>query len=469
MELNVSRFFNDRLVFDPTIPDKLRVTSSLWDWCKRIVSWIYGLKSYSDENRRTIACFKKYVSDLLGAPRLQRICTKYSLDLDQLERSGSPLVSRDVAKIVIGSQDVTVQDIEDFQQLNCSQLAGKVNKLASILKWEVPEITRPISGSPTEWISSVFHDRFLSDRERMQLCKKHGKDTHLIFVHNLLARVIKREMDVGTMIPAPHSQFYYVAAKVITGEGMVSYVLQPATSDTKLEPMRVFRGTAPRSADIDALSTVITDLELDLGKSAYKSGFPYEDVLENRLGKPSVEAGHSLGSTIVQYRLANMDHIEKAYLFCGPGLPEKEMKKFNQKMTLKGAKPAHLTIRHSARDLVSRTGQFHLGYGSFLEIDYCKNYPPLKGHGNPHVYVYGKGRVSHGIEGGFNPKRRDLDFCNKDSGFEWARSIFGPPIALALRGVRAVSRTIVTSRADLEKGVQIGSFHEGRFQVEHFR
>jgi hypothetical protein len=484
MQLSVNRFFSDRVVFDGA---QLRVTHSFWDWVKRIVSWIWSPSSYSEENRRTLSCFKHCLIDTLGAERLKRICNRYSLDLDRMERKGSALLSRDVAKIVVGTQDVTVEDINDHIEKNRAQFPGKntyqdlisqelgeVHGLLSrSLLWQVPKIVKHVSGRPTEWFSLFRHDRFLADRERLKVCQENRTDSFDTFLHNMTARVIKREMEVGALIPAPNhpvtgqAQFYCNAAKVISGDGMVSYVLQPATGDTNLEAIRLFRGTSVRNCEIDPISSVITDLERDLGRRAYESGIKYEPILrEKRLVAP-IEAGHSLGSTIIQYRLANMDHIRKAWLFCGPGLPAVEVEKFNQKN-----QPVEVHIRHSKRDKFSSLGQAHIGYNAPPNVDlhYLRYHGPKKGlRDHPHVAVWGRDRVRHGIEGGFRPVDRDSGLYYKNTGLELFRSIMGPSLACTLRILRYGSRTLFSSRADEQRGVRVGTIQEGRWKVEHFR
>ncbi len=479
MQLDVSRFFSHRLIFDDALPEKLWIASSFWDWCKRIISWVFSIRSYSDENRRTVACFKKYLLDILGKGRLQRICTRYRMDLDAMEKKGSPLLSRDVAKIVIGTKNITIEDLNEsfpdknFQELDVSTLARTVEHLSNPFNgsWKVADIAKRISGGPTEWIARMIYDPFLADRERLQESRKHATDRFETFMHNMVALVIKREMDVGTLIPAPnhpdgHPQFYYVSAKLITGEGMVSYLFHPATKDTNLEPLRLFRGTAARNSEIDGISTVITDFERDLGRSAYESGQAYEAIIQERLDRPRVEGGHSLGSALVQYRLANMDHIRKAYLYCGPGLPEKEMEKFNRKNP-----QVHLLIRHSTRDKWSGVGEAHLGYKapSAVHLDFWKYHPPRKMVGSSHVAVWGRERVRYGIEGGMDLEKTNRQLYFKDSFKERLRSTFGPLIACALRSVRDGYRRYFSSRAETERGLKIGHLQNGRWRVDHFR
>ncbi|MGB7978916.1 MAG: hypothetical protein WCF19_07140 [Chlamydiales bacterium] len=491
MQLNINRFLSDRFVLNshPT-PNKLfRIAHSFWDWCLRVISWIWSPASYSDENRRTIDCFKKYLVDSLGEERLQRICSRYSIDLDQMRKKGSPLLSRDVAKIVIGAECVSIADVNEVVQkippkgwlasIFSKEETGKIFSAAvEKLKrpfgdqFHVKKIEGTISGRPTEWLSRFFFDPFLADRERLALVEEHPDDSFETFVHNMVARVIKREMEVGALIPAPKrsdgmAQFYYVSAKVVSGGGMVSYLLHPATEDTDLKPIRLFRGTSPRNSDIDAISTVITDLEEHLGKSAFESGKGYDPIIRTKLAEPKIEAGHSMGSTIVQWRLANTNHIEKAYLYCGPGIPESEVEKFNKK-----TKPVDLVIRASEGDNWSHLGEIQVGYNApeNVNVDFIKYHGPKTNLGqHPHITVWGKEPYLYGIEGGIPPKQRDREFYHKGNIGERIRSTLGPIFACFLRLLRQFIRWIADSRTAIEQGLKIGSFQNKKWQVDHFR
>jgi hypothetical protein len=490
MQLNTSRFFSDRVTFNDSLKDKLQVTNSLWDWFQRVISWIYSPEAYSNENRRTVTAFKTCLVGILGPERLQRICSRYTLDLDKLASRGNPLLTRDVAKIVTGAKVVSVEDVNEYilKNQHHRRFAGKTNfselnadTLASvvfILKnpfghlWEVDYIHQKISGRPTEELSRLIYDPFLADRERIQLVEENPSDTLETFVHNMTARVIKREMDVGTLIPAPNhpdgrKQFYYVSAKLVTGKGMLSYLFHPATNDTNLEAIRLFRGTSARNSDTDAISTLIVDLDRRLGEEAFLSGEPYEAIIREKLPVPAVEGGHSLGSNLVQWRLAKMEHIQKAYLYCGPGLPEEEVEKFNKKHP-----DVRLIIRLTAKDPWSSMGEAHIGYKSNMpedRISFLKYLPHHNYNDNPHVAVPGREFYLYGAEEGLTPKVRDRLLYHKNNYKERIRSLFGPLIATILRIIRGWVRSVVNTRAESERGLKIGTMQRGRWQVDHFR
>ncbi len=477
MQLDTSRFFSDRLVFDDTSPSKFRIVSGFWEWVKRIVSWIYSPAVYSDENRRTVECFKSYLIDTLGENRLKRISSRYELDWEEMKKS--PLLSRDVAKIFIGSKCVSVEDVNesiqgDFSTLTSKALATHIKELSSPFDqmWKVADITKRIAGGPSEWLSRVFYDPFLLDREKLQLVKDHPKNSFEHFVHSMVARVIKREPDVGLLIPGPDhpkrfSQFYYVSGKLITGKGMVSYILHPAGSDTNLKPVRLFRGTSLRNSELDALSTVITDLEDDLGRTAYRSGKIFECVIQEMLGQAEIEGGHSMGATLVQHRLANMDHIREAYLYSGPGVKEKALIKFNEKNP-----KVRLVIRTASNDPLHKVGEAHLGYQapSNVTVDFAK-YRPIKETSIPHAHAAVWEQESEYFEKvEIAPETRDKHLYHKNNLKERCRSCFGPLAAGPLACLRDLIRSVFScSRINTENGLKIGHMVGRKWRVEHFQ
>lgn len=483
LQLHLGRlgpFLSDRLVLSE---NSLRTADSFVDWCKRIISYIWTIPSYSDENRRTVAFFKKFALDRLGPQRFDRICGRYSLDFDDMEKRGSPLLSRDIAKIAIGSRDVNVADINEwmkrthktgtFKDLDSSDFSKAVQILSHSLKaeYEVHRIEKKISGNATEWFARLFFDPFLADRERLQLCEDQPFDSFNVFVHNMAARVVKRDMEIGTLISAPNSkegraQFYYLSGKLLTGQGMVSYIFHPASKDTELQPIRFFRGSAFRTGEIDGISTLITDLERDLGRSAYESGKAYEPFIQEMLPPIPIEAGHSLGSTIVQYRLANMDHIRKAYLHNGPGIPLEEIARFNKKMKT-ATYPIELVVRKTKKDHFSNLGQSHIGHQApdSVDIDYMK-YHPQKYTVHPHVSVWGREPKSkYGIEG-MKREQIDDDFNNQGSLADKFRRCVGSVLSRIIKIFRDLFRYFQIWQANIKYGLQIGCIKDNLWQVQ---
>ncbi len=590
MQMKIDRIgpiLSDRLVLGDEKKgiEGLHADHSLWGWFLRIISWICNPSCYSAENRKTIRVVKQYLIDQMGADRLSRICQRYSMSLEKMESVGSPLLSRDIAKIMTGIQDVKIEDIEELIELskndeipwpdnvdaslresmrrarNAQDLTSEVfakayKELSNRGRFAIMSpITGEMSGAePTEFLARRFYDPLLADRERLVLCEENPTDSFETFVHNFVIRVIGREMNVGMLIPAPNRkpdsldgvalnnmfypdeaenpnaegqgdlentkpQFYRVSGKIISGDGMVSYILMPATSDTDLKPMRFYRGTSTRSSAIDAASTMITDMEKHLGRTAFESGQIYDPIIKEIFGPISQAAGHSLGSTILQFEVVGNDDLKTCYFFNGPGLPPEEVEKFNQRMA---AKPVirdqdgnrvvqmKLIIRDTHTDIFSTVGTHHIGYKKFtkgdaaseqavkdlderVEISYIKAYPrhqTLAGYA--HVLVSDREERISGLMGLNNwhqngapdaadmqnrsllnehLNRKDLPdkvlFCTSN---EALRQTIGPCIAAVIRFIRNFFRWLCGSRTLELRGIHYGTYDEnGKWYSKHVR
>jgi hypothetical protein len=408
MKLNLSIFnSSDRLVAQGT---GFRVANS---WKKFMPYWLTD-SAYTNENRRAIQVFRESMVSLIGTERLGRICAHYSIDLDSMYIKGQSLNTRTVAHIFLGIKDVRVEDVQElaqeakrgdkrpwvsdglytalrgtasFKNLTPAIFAEAHQALATCVKTDamIPLIQGPLSGAAKSSWSGAFN-QFEVDRERLQLVAGHDKDDTETFIHNMSVRVIKRELNVGMLIPAPNGHFYRVAAKIVTGQGHVSYVCAPAVDGTELKTIRFFRGTSLRRGEIDAISSLITDSEVNLGQMAFRSGREYEAKLRKAIPNITVYAGHSLGAAIASKGLL-YETVEEAYLFNGPGLRFEEVAVFNQKRK----KPITLHIRHAEKDRVSNTGERHLGFEAkpAVTVDYAR-YEIPKGVVNRHVFVPNK-------------------------------------------------------------------------------
>lgn len=535
MHLNVDRIgpvLSDRLVLDSKLVgiEGLHADHSLLGWILRIISWIYSPCCYTSQNRRTIACVQKYLIGQIGQDRLNRVCSRYSMDLEAMKSSGDALLSRHVAKIMTGIKDVKIEDIEELielansnepwpetldpdlredlrgesnaKSLSSDQFAAAYKALSEMGRFAiVPSIKEVLmSGAePTEFLACRFYDPFLADRERLSLSEENPNDSFGTFVHNFVVRIIGREMDVGMLIPAPKRsevigedgdenaiyshkpQFYRVSAKIISGEGMVSYVLSPTTDDSSLKTIRFFRGTSTRASAIDSASTMITDMEKDLGRSAFESGEIYEDKLKEVFGKITLAAGHSLGSTTLQYILVENGDIEEAWFFNGPGLPPEEVEKFNERMRLSDQK-LKLYIRDTNTDIFSTVGTHHLGYQAPLDkvdVDYLKYFPRAKTLiGHAHVQVPDRENRFIGIQGFSERESIDVELNRKENpnrlifctSNEALRQAIGPCIAAIIRFVRNIFRWICGSRTLEQRGIQYGTYNQaGKWTKFHVR
>jgi hypothetical protein len=373
-----------------------------------------------------------------------------------------------------------LQQVERSEQLDAATFAQVRETLTSPFNegLTVPLIEEHISGRPGECWARVQFDPLRADRERHQLSEEHPRDSFETFTHNMVARVIKREMNVGMYVPAPNradgtAQFYRLAAKVVTGEGMVSYIFVPATSDMQLPSIRFYRGSAFRTGEVEGIATLITDLESKLGWSAFESGQPFEPIIQEKIPYTTI-VGHSLGSTIGQYELVYNDRIDEAYLYNGPGVSEEDALAFNARAA-QSEKPIKLVIREVYMDDVSAFGEVHLGYQSpadKVNIDYRRYFPPmsLAATGHSHVHVWPRDEETYfGIEGGHSKEALNEIFYRKDSGVEFIRRNVGPFLAVALRAIRDAVYYLLQARELELRGLQIGSYENGLYQFSHIR
>ncbi len=520
----------------------LHAANTFWAWVLRVISWIRNPSCYSDENKRTIACVKKYLIDEMGQDRLSRICARYNLDLDRMEKKGNPLLSRDLAKIITGVHDVKMQDLEDIiqaakksedawpfyiskdlreplskaatsEELDAATFARLVQELSQETTGvsnlaTVPELKGEMwGGAPSESMAGFISDPFLADRERMALSKENPTDSYETFVHNFVVKTVAREPRLGMLVPAPNhadgtARFYRVGAKIISGGGMVSFVLTPATKDSDLKPIRFYRGTATSPSSIDMSSTLATDMEVDLGRGAYESGKIYNQLLREKLGPIPLVSGHSLGSTTAQYALVDDNDAEEAYLHNGPGIPAEEAERFNQRMRDTG-KEITLRVTDAHTDFCSSLGKKHLGFDSpdNVNIIYRKLYPKVEyktrllkykitdevrgveeaqemvfaavkkmAPSFAHVHVAERESRIYGMEGGHTREQVNalLDRENVEGSKEVLRTKLGPIIGRIILFFRNVFRKIFGSRTQREMGIHIGRFESGKWVEKHY-
>lgn len=535
----IGPFLSDRIVLnedasrksDTLVFGQFRKADTFWEWLLRVVSWIYSPACYTETNKKTIEAFQKYVTDLgCSASRLERIENRYGFKLKDLEKSG--LLARHVAQILVGMRDVKIEDMNEKAGQSANELTRErfheihqelVKELRLPLRSFIPPLPIYV-GNVTNgqtW-THYFHDRFTIDRKRLQIEEDFTTLDFETYVQMCTMHVIKQELDVGMLIPAPQNEYYVVEAKLVTGEGMVSYIFAPVAKDSQLPKMQLFRGTGYHTHELDMWSTGITDFERELGRMADDSGKGYEKHLKG----VTVLAGHSLGAVLAQYRLSRDPTIQKAYLFNGPGVPVSVKDAFNQlkkkerkehfkaivkkvgriarndpqfkirlqgeilqqlkedfveqfraqerprlviletargkfSMTrLKRKEPLHLVIREAARDEFSAVGQVHLGFKapSNVYVDYKRWHAPLSVPSSWTHVVVPAKDRYAGLEGSPPDVDAILDRSQRPDSHEGLRALIGPPLAWIAKRMRDVFRYCFGSRVDQEKGLQQGFF-----------
>ncbi len=491
VEIRSDKIFYDRLVFNKAN------NFSIANATRERALFVLGLssKSYLEENKKTTSFFKAYLISQIGSKRLARISQKMNLDFDKKIKNKSPLTSRDIIKIRLAIQDVNIADIQDLldqakakepiEGLNL-ELYKKLQKadtvedldqitfdhlykfLGSFLSTKVTykKISEEISGKPTQVLARFVYDYVLSIMERLQLCEDNGQYSRKGFYEKLAKVIANRLMTVGTVIKAYNSltgkpNYYRVAARLVTAKGCISYVFIPATKDmTDLEKIRVFRGSGLKVADIDTLSYYITDLEKDLGKSAFLSQEKYEEEIQ-KLGFVHTEIGYSLGGCIAQYRAAYHPTVNKVYLFNAPGIPKHVLDKFNERTD-----PFKIHVRRTTQDIVDKSGCYHLGYQApdNVIIHYSRFIKQVKSKIHPHSIVFARFKGKMAVCTGDITK----DFNNYERSYvEKTRIILGTfLLAPIFRLIRLVVRAIFSSNAQRMQGLYIEHFKNNKWQYK---
>ncbi len=500
----IGPYLSDRILISKTAPDvfSMRLANSWREWFMRIISWIYSPASYTEENRKTIRCFQEMLKPI-GAERLQRICTRYNIDFAKMEKEGSPLLSRTIAKISVGLQDVTTMDMEEAlakakekppqfpfwapkslqqvlvdtktaDELCAEDFAALVKALGYPAKSFLLEESCQINGGrPTEFFARFFFSQFLADRERLALQAKNPDITMAEFVDTMAVRHMRREMEVGMLVPAPNhavtgaKQFYCVIAKLITGEGFVSYVFGPATRDTDLQTIEFFRGTSTNPAEVDMLSALITDMEPSLGDGAWSSSKIYRPLKKKYLPPIRIVAGHSLGSTLAQRAIVKNSDIREAYLKHGPGIPDQKIEQFNNRMARPESQPIKLNIQDGEKDDLSVMGNIHLGYNAPAEkvaIDFSIYSAAHKaGRFSVHTMNW-HDQPFCGMAGGHGTAwttyiNNHLNHKSRVS-LNWLREAVGPYLVRIFRLIRDFFRWAVGSRVRELRGLQLGVYQQ---------
>jgi hypothetical protein len=209
--------------------------------------------------------------------------------------------------------------------------------------------------------------------------------------------------------------------------------------------------------------------------------------------------------------------LTEVFLFNGPGLPAKEVARFNERMRTPESQEITVHVRDMHTDKCSSFGEQHIGYNPDLDrpdldsaqidaarlhkvhIDYAKYYPPVEyvvkhgilGVDEPeyasktslavsfaHVVIPDRGssynRITSytGIEGGHSEMEvnRLLNREKLDNSHEKLRKNFLGPIIYAIASIiNGIIRFFFGSRAMEERGLHVGKFEADKWITKHYR
>jgi hypothetical protein len=458
----------------------------------RTMSAFYLSKKFNEENENTVLYFQNYLKKNILEKRFIRILSKVNLDLDDCIYRQKALTEKIVYKILLLVKDVKIEDILEYISTAKDNLDNEIlslNRLDQIKsindltskefdeiykflsnsldeKFKLKQIEN-ISGRPTKFLSRIFFDNFLATHERLNLCENNDKLTKFSFYEKLCKVIVLRLMDVGTIIKAYNNflgpNYYRVAARIITANGSISYVLTPASTNMHLEKIRVFQGSGLRSSSIDALSFYVTDFEKNIGESAFLSNEEYEKYLE-KIGPVFTELGHSIGGCIAQYRAAKYP-IKNLYLYNAPGVPKKVNDAFIERVS-KIKDIFKLYIRRTKNDVVEFAGDCHLGYlaPKNVDIDYQRyiNQTKVKIHHHNFVFSTYFGKIA--IQSGDISELNNLSRSYLEI---FRRYLGGNIISPFFRILRYISRSFINPNALKLKGVYLEDINNLDYNFKH--
>jgi pimeloyl-ACP methyl ester carboxylesterase len=332
-------------------------------------------------NKKTWQIFHQALLETVGEGMFQRICRRYSSQMDffRLKKSGSPLLPFHVKLFSIGSSQVIGRDIRaltgnKIRALSRSELEMRYHQIQPLNIVGNIRDPRTISGGPTAFSALFFHDVVLMDNEKQLLFSDVSRLTFDEWLERMSKVIVNRELLIGQIIPAPGidgaTDHYKVYQKITTGAGLIAYALRPATQDSTLKPLLVFRPTPWAVSHEDAFAAYLNNVERTIGETGWKSSKQtINELMTNpHFKKPNekiIIAGYSLGGAHAQHFLAAYpEFVFRAVFYNDPNVDEKTALNFAEKVN---AMPKSLQmlieIYRMEGDRVSWVGEKHVGYG----------------------------------------------------------------------------------------------------------
>ncbi len=274
------------------------VRSRFW---RLIPEWL--LFWMKEENRAPI----DYFHQVFGKRRIERICTRYGLQIERNHLWGRPLRKRDVEQLFLGLAEVFYEDIQDLHaQVNGTQpvdgsLAQEVVKESASLKGSaIEELTKENYGNlykklvpftkiehiflnslPDFGFRAVFAGKEEMRRQRIALCErvrlKEDFDPNVWRVWAAKS-MFKRGEKSGLVILAPHGAFK-VQGELESG-GASLLLLKSLTKG--VDSIIKAQGTRTNIFSKDALRSILDDLAEQIGLNGYKTLRPYLRYLLGR-------------------------------------------------------------------------------------------------------------------------------------------------------------------------------------------
>ncbi len=332
-------------------------------------------------NIRTWTIFSEALKEYLGEKRFQRICEYYDVDVDSYIENGTPLLARHIEIFGVGASILYTEDLKEtsedkLRRYTPEQLAEKIKGLNVVDYIGNTVKMSSLRGHPTEGNAFFYYNRYLNDKERVQLTSDIAEiETPRRYYERLSKAIASKEIHDKSILGAPtydgSIDYYKVYRTIADGNGLVGYALKPISETSKLDPLIVFRSTPLYPSAIDVRETWLNDLDSTIGERGYQSAKEaLSDLMTNSKfcpeGKKAVVLGFSLGGTHGQFFVA--DHwpkVKEGYFFCDPSIDEATADAFAEAVNEKEEGEVDLTLHifRTRGDIVHLGGVKHLGFG----------------------------------------------------------------------------------------------------------
>jgi hypothetical protein len=333
-------------------------------------------------NRETWRIFRESLVNTLGQGKFNRICHRYPdrFNFNQMQAQGEPMRPEHVELFSIGASQILTSDIkarfpQKISTLTREQLTTwmRVAQPFPIVGWYKDPMR--IGGSPTSFAAHFCYDKLLMDKERQLLLSDIGRLTFPAWLERFSKAIANRELIEGQLIPAPGQDgridYYKVFRKIGTGDGLVSYALRPATSNSTLKPLVVFRSTPSAPSSEDAFEAYLNDVQWNVGEMGWKAASrEFQTLMSDPHFRANNEkvclAGYSLGGAHAQYFLAqHADAISHAVFYSNPSVDDETAESFAKKINQapRRTEPLKIEIYRTIGDFCHCVGSKHVGWG----------------------------------------------------------------------------------------------------------
>lgn len=349
------------------------------------------------QNKETWRIFQQSLIETIGQEKFDWICHRYRnrMNFSQLETLGQPLLPQHVELFSVGASQILSRDVkrshfpEKLKTLSREDLTARLNWIQPFPIVGGYRDPLKISGSPGSYLSYLFHDKLLMDKEKQLLFSDTSRLTFPSWLERISKVTVNRELIEGQLIPAPGQDGlidYYKVYRKVSGDGLIAYALRPAVGNSTLKPLLVFRPTQWAFSNEDAVLSYFNDVQRNVGEMGWKASEKKLKVLMSdpkfrRDDEKVTVAGYSLGGAHAQYFLAEHgDNISHAVFYADPSVDDSIAEQFAEKMNAmpRRAEPLNIQIFRLRGDFCHYVGGKHVGWGinhpdvniQLMEIDH---------------------------------------------------------------------------------------------------